>query len=168
MDLNQMEAEDLRRYARDDLGLNFPGNTKIETMRDRIAEFLENQGRPTVSVAGKPPAGSKVENVTPLKNLPRSETVIIRIHEGATKAENRPVPVGVNGKVTLIKRGVAVRVPKYVAEALENAKELRIHQEEDENTGKMMTRRVNVQAYPFTYLPEDGVEKAANDRVSIK
>ena len=52
----------------------------------------------------------------------KEKTVTIRLP--LTRAEKDDVPVGVNGRTWLIKRGVDVEVPECVAEVLRNREEM--------------------------------------------
>lgn len=59
------------------------------------------------------------------------------------------VPVGLNGNVFLIKRGVEVVVPVEYMEVLQNA--IETHKIQDKQTGEM--KDVEVQSYPFSAVP---------------
>ena len=54
------------------------------------------------------------------KNTEKKVKIILPL----TRTEKNDVPVGVNGKSWLIKRGVEVEVPECVAEVLRNSEEM--------------------------------------------
>lgn len=54
------------------------------------------------------------------KNTEKKVKIILPL----TRTEKNDVPVGVNGKTWLIKRGVEVEVPECVAEVLRNSEEM--------------------------------------------
>jgi hypothetical protein len=62
------------------------------------------------------------EKEIPVKEVTKGTnyvTLVVHKQSGATGSHD--VPVGVNGKTWLIKRGLEVRVPDYIEEALRHA-----------------------------------------------
>lgn len=53
-----------------------------------------------------------------------AEEKTVKIILPLTRTEKSDVPVGVNGKTWLIKRGVEVEVPECVAEVIRNSEEM--------------------------------------------
>ena len=78
------------------------------------------------------------ENTTPETKAttpaPAKRIKKVKIKLPFTKAEQDDVLVGVNGKTWLIKRGVEVEVPAYVAEVLQHSEDMRITAMEYENS----------------------------------
>ena len=62
------------------------------------------------------------ETKTAAEKVAKEKTVKIILP--LTRTEKNDVPVGVNGKTWLIKRGVEVEVPECVAEVLRNSEEM--------------------------------------------
>lgn len=62
------------------------------------------------------------ETKTATEKVAKEKTVKIILP--LTRTEKNDVPVGVNGKTWLIKRGVEVEVPECVAEVLRNSEEM--------------------------------------------
>ncbi len=72
---------------------------------------------------------TKATTPTPAKRIKK-----VKIRLPFTKSEQDDVLVGVNGKTWLIKRGVEVEVPAYVAEVLQHSEDMRITAMEYENS----------------------------------
>ncbi|MCV0395476.1 MAG: hypothetical protein K5872_22270 [Rhizobiaceae bacterium] len=70
------------------------------------------------SVQSRPPVAEPVTADAPRKKM------VIMIPNQNEPGGKDPVPVGVNGKVYLIKRGVEVTVPEEVVEVLRNANKI--------------------------------------------
>ena len=62
------------------------------------------------------------ETKTATEKVAKEKTVKIILP--LTRTEKNDVPVGVNGKTWLIKRGVEVEVPRYVATALREREQM--------------------------------------------
>jgi hypothetical protein len=77
----------------------------------------------------------------------------IMIHTNDRAGGDRPVPVGVNGRMMLIPRGTAVWVPATYIEVLKNAKE-HIYDEYDANSNLLggLTGMKEVSAYPYSLV----------------
>lgn len=132
IDLMSASKEELREYARNELGLNLHPNSSIETLRAKIAAETgqELPAAPKEAKAAKP------------------KTVTINIHPVAGKSGRSDVFVAVNDRTFLIKRGVNVEVPVEVAHVLENAVE--DVWERDEEANDLVKR--SALAYPFSYV----------------
>lgn len=119
-EIQSLAGEELKEKAKE-LGIKLTGNPSEDTIRKRIRETLGIADN--ADQDGKPPQQSAK------KNSDSKKEYLIQI---ATDKENKQaVPVGVNGKVYRIKRGVKVKVPAAVVEVLNNA--VQTHYEEDEN-----------------------------------
>lgn len=66
-----------------------------------------------------------------------------------TKDAINDVPVGVNGTMWLIKRGVPVDVPNHVVEVLENARGMEYERQVDPVTGRAELIPQETMSYPF-------------------
>lgn len=144
IDLDAATINELRVYARDELGLQVPqkGMTKellIEAIRDADPSFN--------------PEPVKAGEDLPAPAVKGKKTVKIMVHKTSEQGGDRDVFVGVNGKARLIKRGVEVEVPIEVAEVLKNAIETRYEWKADPRHpqgGENVAR--DAQAYPFSVI----------------
>jgi len=82
----------------------------------------------------------------PAGQLDAERMVKVSIHKTEGDTGSSAVPVSVNGKTWLIKRGVEVEVPFYVAEVLANA--VKDTYAQDDVTKAIIKNEVH--AYPFT------------------
>ena len=130
IDLTAANKDELREYARNELGINLPSNATEETLRERILAHLNGP-------AGAKPAAS-----------PKGKTAVINIHKTQGKLGRHDVFVSVNNRDYLIKRGVDVEVPLEVVHVLENAVE--DVYEFDEDRRDIVKREAH--AYPFTVV----------------
>lgn len=139
IDLKKASKDEIRQYARDELGLTFPPAAGVDTMRSAVAQALGLD-------AEDKPKEAKV--------VPEADgRIAIVIHKTGEQGGDRAVPVGVNGRMYLIKRGEEVRVPAAVVEVLKNAVETKYEWRPDPtkpNGGEMVAR--DAQAYPFSVL----------------
>lgn len=76
---------------------------------------------------------------------PKAKYVGLMIHKTEGDSESVQVPVSVNGKTWLIRRGENVSVPDYVVEVLRNAVKDVFH---TDNEGQLVHRQVP--SYPFS------------------
>jgi len=142
IDLKEANIADLRAYARDELGLQIPKNMT----KDSIVEAIR-ESDPSFNP----------EPVDPSEDLPqqvqKKNRLTIMIHKTGEKSGDRDVPVGVNGKVFLIKRGIEVEVPRSVVEVLKNAKETRwewVPSNNHPQGGELVSREAL--SYPFSVV----------------
>lgn len=122
-----MTRDDLETTA-NDLGVQFQKNTGDDTLRKRIDEALGNPAQPAAESHPAAPGEGKNE---------KRYKVIIQTSD----QDQQPVPVFVNGRSYVIKRGEEVTVPASVVEVLNNA----VQHVYDPSTMKERT----VLAYPF-------------------
>ena len=111
-----------------DLGVKFRADVKDDTLRAKIKEALGEGG--DTEPSPEPEAA-------PAKKAKRRAEIIIATHE----RDRQPVPVGVNGKTYLIKRGEKAIVPESVVKVLNNA----VQYQYDPKT----MERQEVLSYPF-------------------
>ena len=142
IDLDKATIADMRAYARDELGLQIPKNM----MKDSIAEAIR-EADPSLFP----------EPATPGEELPKAAAqknkVTIMIHKTGEKGGDRDVPIGVNGRISLVQRGVEVEVPRSVLEVLKNAKETRwewVPNNSHPQGGELVSREAH--AYPFSVV----------------
>lgn len=154
-DVDAASHDELSAFARNELGLAFPPNLSESRLRERVREKLAELAPP----AAPKPRAPVVQDVVPLKDLPREQTVVISIAEGDERAVN-PVPVIVNGRRFDIRRGHRVRVPLYVLEVLRNAVETRYFRQDPDDLESPMVAR-SVPSYP--YQVHHDAEPAEND-----
>ena len=116
--------EELIEYARS-LGIDANARFSIESIKTLIRDI------------GKPTAMATTE-----------KKVKLLIHKTEGDTGSIDVPVSVNGKTWLIKRGMEVIVPAFLVEVLENAiKDIYV---QDEVTKTIVKREVP--AYPFSAM----------------
>lgn len=154
-DVDAASHDELMAFARDELGLGFPANLSEDKLRERVRAKLAELAPPETPR----PRAPVVQDVVPLKDLPRSQTAVISIAEGDERAVN-PVPVIVNGRRFDIRRGHRVRVPLYVVEVLRNAVETRHFRSDPDDLESPMVAR-SVPSYPYQVHHDD--EPAEND-----
>jgi hypothetical protein len=81
-----------------------------------------------------------------------SKSVKIIIQTSDRAGGDRPVPVGVNGRIMLIPRGTPVWVPESYVEVLKHAVEHAYDEyDADSNIFGGLQARKDVSAYPFSY-----------------
>ena len=93
----------------------------------------------------------------------------ILIHRDPTpKAKNSAVPVGFNGQLYLVPRGIEVDIPKEFVEVLKNASYLAPIDDSDNSSGDLKSRtqrEERQQSYPFTVTSiTPGTWKNPNDQ----
>lgn len=141
IDLKTASLAEMKQYARDELGLSIPRGAEEETIRKLIADADDS--------SAQPPKPAKVGDV-----IPKRRMIKINIMKTDRDGGDRDVPVGVNGKLYLIQRGVDVEVPAEVVEVLRNAVETRWEQRKDpENPLRSQMIRRDTHAYPFSIVP---------------
>lgn len=121
--------------------------------KDELYAFIEENGG-TIGSSGadlekEKPGG----NVDPASGITMSDRVKIRVTKTDDNRGSEDVFVGVNGAGFLIKRGVAVDVPRAVVEVLRNAVTKKLQEvvnEAGDHTGAF--EYVDVQSIPFEVL----------------
>ena len=113
----------------DELGITYANNIGEDTLQKKIDEALGNFDGSDTPELTKDTASQPDDNVT------------VRLQEDETNKHD--LPLGVNGKTYLLKRGEDVSVPRDVYEVLKDCVE--DHYDGDGNK----TRR---QSYPFTVV----------------
>lgn len=143
--------EDVISYITDVMGLAAPeGATK-----DELYTFIEDNGG---TIGGSGPDLEKekaVGSVDPTSGMNMGDRVKIRITKTDDDRGSDDVFVGVNGVGFLIKRGVAVDVPRDVVGVLRNAvtkKLVEVISENGDNTGAF--EYIDVQRHPFEVLSQ--------------
>jgi hypothetical protein len=132
-DLMAASKDELREYARNELGINLPSNASESTLREKVAVAM----------------GVEVLNTAaPARAARKPKSVVINIHKTQGKLGRSDVFVSVNNRDYLIKRGVDVDVPAEVVHVLENAVEDVFEYDE---ARKDIVRR-EAHAYPFTVV----------------
>ena len=128
MNLDNNTKEELIEIAKD-LGINID------------ARFSETKLREII-YAEKKAESKALSNA----DIDAQRKVKLLIHKTDGDTGSIDVPVSVNGKTWLIKRGVEVDVPLFVVEVLKNAVK-EIYVQDDVNRGIVMRE---VPAYPFS------------------
>jgi len=120
--------DELLAFART-LSLTVDHRYSIEKLREMIrSEYKAVYAQPTT------------------KDIESERKVMLMIHKTEGDTGSIDVPVSINGKTWLIKRGVEVEVPAYVVEVLQNAvKDVYV---QDDVTKSIVKREVP--AYPFS------------------
>lgn len=125
-------TQELKEYARDELGLALTLTMSAETMRQKIKDKLAETGK-------SEPVPEKTE-----RKLKGAKYRTIMIPDSEKPGGSEPVFVGYNGRGFTIPRGVECSVPEPLIEILKNARQDIITQGTD---GEMITK--TVMAYPF-------------------
>lgn len=121
--------------------------------KDELYAFIEENGG---TIGGSAPDLEKEKaggNVDPASGITMSDRVKIRVTKTDDNRGSEDVFVGVNGAGFLIKRGVAVDVPRAVVEVLRNAVTKKLQEvvnEAGDHTGAF--EYVDVQSIPFEVL----------------
>jgi hypothetical protein len=118
--------------------------TQKELLEKAIAlglEAEESESPQSLQAKIKAATGEDTPKGSSLK--PKKGFKRIIIHE--QKDDQRPVPVAVNGKAWLIKRGEMVEVPDYIVHVLENTIGDSVHMVNNEVIHRKYQR------YPFQY-----------------
>ena len=135
----------LRSFARDTLGIEIKATAKFETVRARV-ETAWN--KPEILVDENEPEPKEATAKATPKPI---EKGMVRLILGVTEEAGGkdPVPVGVNGKVMLIPRGIEVEIPYPYFEALSHAV---THVYDPLKDGGMELEPRKVPLYPFQRL----------------
>lgn len=145
-DLDTATVEEMRLFARNELGITPPAGLTKDALRKVLAEAL-SEGLPVDdSVPQIAPAKAK-----DAKGKLQRKRIMIHKTSDASGADD--VLVGVNGRMFQIKRGVEVEVPMSVVEVLKNAVADKYEWRADpklSNGGEMVKREAL--AYPFSVL----------------
>lgn len=132
----KLTKKQLREYARNECGKNFPVDTDEQVMRLWLGKEL---GYHIVDTNNKDAATKK-------KDVPNKVT--IEIYKNPLDKSDQPVYLAVNGVNVLVKRGVPVDIEMKYLEVLRNAVET--ISDQDPNTGEIHRR--NVHSYPFSIV----------------
>lgn len=130
INIHEASATQLAEFAITNYGLDVNHRMGSAVIKAKLAtagydkDFIEIDDAPAVET------NARVETVTAAPEPRKTKTIRIENQE-ALYGGKQAVPVGVNGKVYLIKRGEDVEVPAEVIEVLKNAK--RVVFDKDEN-----------------------------------
>lgn len=143
--LAEASEAQLRTFAEDYLGMTFPANTKVETLRAKIKsawtkdEISVADAAPEEPLVGQAPPTPKGQEIAPGK-------VKIIIQRTDDSGGDEPVPIGVNGKVMLVPRGEEVGIPMAYFRVLENCVTYRYESLKDGGINPIPRK---VPLYPF-------------------
>ncbi len=144
----------LREFGTNTLGLELHGRETAAMMTAKFAEVGYNVDdfapqAPTVVPSGGP--NGDVAFNTRIRADGVKE-ILINIHIQDKAGGDKPVPVGVNGKIMLIERGTPSWVPESYVEALDHAEE-DVYDEYQGGTGNLggLNKARKVLSYPFSY-----------------
>lgn len=148
ININDATEKQLRWFAEAYCGLAaFPGNTKIETIRSRVAAAW---GKDEIIVQddeeNKPMVGYNPHPVLDSQQKPDRKIVRLIIQRTDEAGGDDAVPLGVNGRIMLVPRGKEVDIPAEYFEVLKNAV---VHRYESLPDGGMNPVPRPIQAYPF-------------------
>lgn len=154
-------TKELSAFARDNLGMNLPGNMLRENMLARIGAAWNKDfitipdylsGEPQ-HMDGAPPPPTTAEQAA----LPEPGYVRIEISVTEDAGGNEAVPVGVNGKIMLIPRGKQVDIKRSYYQVLQNAV-MRKYDPLPDGGINPVPRKVAL--YPFQLIAEGPLTKA--------
>ena len=174
--IDEATPEQLRKFARDYLGINHPSHTKPETtlaaVKDGWAQphiLVDDGAEPAeqAPVSRAQPAATAVEPEPEIMPEPETELpepmVRLVLGEQPGAGGKRAVPVGVNGVAMLIPRNIECEVKLRYFEALKDAVET--HHEQDESTGDMTSR--DIVSYPYSVIRMPSPAEIAAWKVSL-
>ncbi len=148
--LSEATTAQLRTFAQDTLGIALKANAskeqvraKVESAWDRDIPVVEAMPEPTLAGDQPIPVTAEQLNIEPGK-----VRINIGIQEEAGGLE--PIPVGVNGKIMLIPRGIDVDIPEPYLEALAHAITFKYDPMPDDMGINPVPRKV--QLYPFQII----------------
>lgn len=127
---NSTDKNEVIEYARI-LGLDPDGRLALDKIKELIRSAL---------------AENAVDTSDAVEQKAQYKFVTVQIHKTEGDTGSDDVPVSVNGKTWLIKRGFDVQVPDFIVEVLKNA--VKDVYEYDTKTNKTSVRQVP--AYPFS------------------
>lgn len=144
--LNTATKEEMKQYARDELGIALPLTMNEATMRQKIRDRMAELG---VSDAHAPNSETVcTAKGDSTKAGKRKNYVTIIVAKSQEKGGGQPVFVGVNAKGYTIPRGIPVAVPNFVEYALRQA--IQTVYDWDEETLKLTAREVPT--YPYNVV----------------
>ncbi len=144
----------LREFGTNTLGLELHGRETAAMMAAKFAEVGYNVDDIGLQEATVVPSGGPNGDVafnTRIRGDGVKE-ILINIHVQDKDGGDEPVPVGVNGKLMLIERGVPSWVPESYVGVLNNAVEY-VYEEYQGGTGNLggLSKPREVLSYPFSY-----------------
>lgn len=161
---DETKVEELVEYARDELGVELEGGLEEVTAELKALDptlFLDQAPAPK-SPAGKKAAAAKTKKV--------EEELVVKIEEGGAEgfpsfalihihddndddefAENF-VPVGFNGRMYQVQKGVDAKVPYGVYDVLNNAIEVNYKQRTDPTTKMKYLEEKKTKRWPFSVI----------------
>ena len=153
-------TKELAAFARDNLGMNLPGNMLRENMLARIGAAWDKDYITIPDyLSGEPEhmAGQAPKPVTAAQALPAKGKVRIEMSVTEDAGGNEAVPVGVNGKIMLIPRGKPVDILRSYYLVLKNAV---AHKYDPLPDGGINPVARKVSLYPFQLIAEGPLSKA--------
>ena len=145
-DLASATKKQLKTYAANTYdGLNLSMNMSEDTMRQRIVDHCKknNLEMPLSSIQTK-------HDKANIKKGRKMKYYIVNIPRSEKPGGNEPVPVGVQGVLYTIPRGVDIKVTEAIVEVLRNAVTDNVTQDDDEDAE---IRHNEVPTFPFSYRP---------------
>ena len=144
----------LREFGANTLGLELHGRETGAIMAAKFAEVGYNVDEIRLQEATVVPSGVSNGDVAFNTRIRADgvKEILINIHIQDKAGGDQAVPVGVNGKLMLIERGVPSWVPESYVEALDHAVE-DVYDEYRGGTGNLggLGKARKVLSYPFSY-----------------
>lgn len=141
--LDTASKEEMKQYARDELGIALPLTMNESTMRQRIRDRMAEMGKVDPTNESVKAAKGDVTKAGQRKNY-----VTIIVAKSQEKGGGQPAFVGVNAVGYTIPRGIPIAVPNFVEYALRNA--VQTIYEWDEETLQLTQR--DVPTYPYNVV----------------
>jgi hypothetical protein len=138
--MSNATKEEMKQYARDELGISLPLTMNETTMRQKISDRMQQMG--IVAPTSADVQGAKGDATKAGK---RTGYVTIVVAKSQDKGGGQPAFVGVNAKGYTIPRGVPIAVPNFVELALRYA--IQTIYEYDEETLQLTSRDVPTYSY---------------------
>lgn len=144
--LSDASKAQLTTFATTTLGLELGSRDTANDIRAKIADAGYTEAEIEIEDED---AGEKSAPLT-MSDVAERKTVMINIPQHDGPGGTEAVPVGVNGRVARIMRGVDVRVPIEYVEVLKNATKTVY----DRGPNKELTNPRQVPTYPFSIVSE--------------
>lgn len=109
---------------------------------------MSDTGETVLDGTNKTPALDVKASAAAQRRSPARASGTVRVMIPRTERDVRDVPLGLNGKIILVKRGVPVDLPEEFLEILDNAKETRYFEETDTDGRKKLVPQI-VHSYPY-------------------
>jgi hypothetical protein len=146
--LSEASQKQLADFAQINLGLEIDRRFGADKLRALIAQTGYSQPDIEVADVAEEPTPARIAQAEADAKRKKIKILIPNQETPGSTEGREPVPVGVNGRVVLIKRGVPVEVPEEYVHALQNANKMQY----DTGPNGELINPTMVPTYPFSVL----------------